>query len=223
MNTIARRAVDPLAPTDRRAPAGEADEAWTLRAVARAKRGDRQAVRWLYSRYAGGVRVYLASLLRDPDAVEDVVQTTFLKVLTRIDRYEPREVPFEAWLLRVARNAAFDELRRRRSRDSLPILEGDAVVEPDDLGPALWDALERLPLAWREVLVLRHVVGLSVAEIADRLGTTPKAVGALQERACAGLRASLGGGAGAAAPRPGRFTPRDGRAPSGRRLIERLG
>src|SRR3954447_15349765 len=156
MNTIARRAADPLAPIDMRAPAGEATtEAWTLRVVASAKHGDRQAVRWLYSRYAAAVRLYVGSLLRDSDAVEDVVQTTFLKVITRIDRYEAREVPFEAWLLRVARNAAFDELRRRRTRESRPIGDGDGVVvEAEEITGELWEALGHLPAAWREVLVL---------------------------------------------------------------------
>jgi RNA polymerase sigma-70 factor (ECF subfamily) len=220
MNTNSWRVADALAPIDMRAPAGEAaTEAWTLRVVASAKHGDRQAVRWLYSRYAAGVRMYVGSLLRDADAVEDVVQTTFLKVLTRIDRYEARDVPFEAWLLRVARNAAFDELRRRRTRESLPILEGDAVVEADDLGPALWEALDRLPAAWREVLVLRHVVGLSVAEVAERLGSTTKAVSALQERACAGLRECM---SGAPAPRTGRFEPRR-RSSESRPVVEQLG
>ena len=88
-----------------------AAEAWTLQVVARIKQGDRQAVRHLYARHAPAVRTAVAAMLRDPDAVDDVVQTTFLRLRTRLDGYQPDDVPFETWLLRIARNAAIDESR----------------------------------------------------------------------------------------------------------------
>jgi RNA polymerase sigma-70 factor (ECF subfamily) len=179
-----------------RTPAGAArHEAWTSQAIARAKLGDRHAVRYLYAHYAADVRSYLGSLLRDPDLVDDVVQTTFLKVLTKIDRYEPGDSPFEAWLLRVARNAAFDELRRRRTGAGAarPLADADAVAAGEQLGGDVWDALDRLPAAWREVLVLRHVLGLSVREVASRLQMSPQGVRALQDRASASVRGTLGG------------------------------
>ena len=176
--------------SDRVAGGAPRSEAWTLQVVARVKQGDRQAVRHLYARYAPAVRTSVAPILRDPDAVDDVVQTTFLKLLTRLDRYRPGDVPFEAWLLRVARNAAIDELRRRRSRESVPMHERDGASS-GGASPELPAALERLPATYREVLLLRHVVGLSVQETADRLGTTPKTLRMLQERACAALRGEL--------------------------------
>src|SRR3954453_4449026 len=116
---------------------GTAPEARPLQAVAQVKRGDRQAVRHLYTRYAPEVRTYVASIVRDADVVDDVVQTTFLKLLTGIHGYEPGRVPFEAWLFRVARNTAFDELRRRRPRNAVPITERDGVPgEPPGRGLA---------------------------------------------------------------------------------------
>jgi RNA polymerase sigma-70 factor, ECF subfamily len=191
MNTNARRH-GPRPATDMRAPTGARNEAWTSQAIARAQHGDRHAVRYLYSQYASVVRLYLGSLLRDPDLVDDVVQTTFLKVLTKIDRYEAREVPFEAWLIRVARNAAFDELRRRRAGDLRPLLEEDAAIAVGcELPGELWDALDRLPSMWREVLVLRYVLGLPVPEVSSRLGMTPRAVRTLSDRGCASLRGAL--------------------------------
>ena len=203
-----------------RAPAREArHEAWTLQAVARAKQGDRSAVRYLYNRHAPTVRHYAASLLRDADLVDDVVQTTFLKLITKLHTYEPREVPFEAWLLRVARNVAYDELRRRRSRDSVPYLEHDAAAGVNWDGADVHAALDDLPPAWREVLVLRHVVGLSTTEIADRLGTDRRSVATLLERASTSLRGKLRG------PVPDGFAaelaarPR----PPHRPLVQRLG
>ena len=58
-------------------------------AVRRAQRGDGDALRFLYLRYAATVRRCAAALLQDADAAEDVVQITFLKVLTRLGSYEP--------------------------------------------------------------------------------------------------------------------------------------
>lgn len=172
---------------------GSNDETLTLRAVARAKEGDRHAIRYLYSRYSDAVRRYSISLLRDPDAADDVVQTTFLKLLTKIDRYEPRDVPFEAWLLRVARNVALDEMRRRKAAPSTEVLDHDAALE--DMGTerlgTLRAALAKIPPNQREVLVLRHLVGLSSAEIADRLETTEAAVRTLHQRARTNLKLAL--------------------------------
>ncbi len=88
-----------------------AAEAWTLQVVARVKQGDRQAVRHLHTRYAAAVRTSVAPMLRDPDAVDDVVRTTFLRLRTGLEDYQPDDVPFETWLLRVARNAALEGSR----------------------------------------------------------------------------------------------------------------
>ena len=83
-------------------------------AVARARAGDPDALRFLYLRYADNVYGYVCSIVRDEHEAEDVTQQIFAKLLTTLDRYEPRQVPFSAWILRVAHNAAIDHLRARR-------------------------------------------------------------------------------------------------------------
>ena len=55
------------------------------------------------------------SLLRDDHEAEDVTQHVFAKLMTNLHKYEPREVPFSAWILRVARNVAVDHMRQRRA------------------------------------------------------------------------------------------------------------
>ena len=80
-------------------------------AVARAKQGDREALRFLYVRYADHVYGYVASIVRDDYEAEDVTQHLFAKLMTALPKYEPREVPFSAWILRVARNVAVDNPR----------------------------------------------------------------------------------------------------------------
>src|SRR3954451_6640396 len=85
------------------------------RAVARAKEGDQEAFRFLYLRYADNVYGYVRSIVRDDYEAEDVTQHVFTKLITTLPKYQQREVPFAAWILRVARNVAVDHMRSRRA------------------------------------------------------------------------------------------------------------
>lgn len=162
-------------------------------AVARAQAGDRSALRFLYIEYKDNVYGYVLSFIRDPHEAEDVTQHVFLKLMSVIHKYQAREVPFASWLLRVARNTALDHLRQRR------MLPCEEVYEPtrafDDSGRdrrwGLEQALGALPEEQRNVVVLRHLVGLTPAEIADRMGRTEASVHGLHHRARKALRKEL--------------------------------
>jgi len=165
-----------------------------MQAVARAKQGDREALRFLYIQYADNVYGYVASLLRDDHEAEDVTQHVFAKLMTSIHKYESREVPFSAWILRVARNVAVDHLRQRRAVPCEEVrMEGG--YESNDEGSlrktSLTEALSTLPVEQREVLVLRHLVGLSPGEIATRMGKTEPSIHGLHHRGRGALRAAL--------------------------------
>ena len=87
----------------------------TQEAVARAKAGDTEGLHYLYVRYADDVLRYVTSFVRDHHEAEDITQNVFAKLMKAIKKYEQREVPFDAWILRVARNAALDHLRAKRA------------------------------------------------------------------------------------------------------------
>jgi RNA polymerase sigma-70 factor (ECF subfamily) len=151
------------------------------------------ALHFLYVRFADDVCGYVQSIVRDSHEAEDITQNVFAKLTTAIQRYEPRDVPFAAWILRVSRNLALDHLRARRQ---IPFEE----VRTDDEGhdqlgfdrsQSLRDALRRLPDEQREVLVLRHLVGLSPGEIAERLGKTEGSIHGLHHRGRGALQAAL--------------------------------
>jgi RNA polymerase sigma-70 factor (ECF subfamily) len=164
-------------------------------AVARAKAGDQEAVRFLYMRYADNVYGYVRSIVRDHHEAEDVTQHVFAKLMTALPKYEARDVPFAAWILRVARNVALDHMRQRRAIPCEEVRELD--TRRNDQGDAqqtsltLREALEVLPDDQREVVVLRHLVGLSPGEIAGRLGKTEPAIHGLHHRGRGALRTSL--------------------------------
>lgn len=82
-------------------------------AVARAKSGDQEAVRFLHACYAESVYDYVLSILGDPHKADDATQHVFLRLRSVIHGYEPREAPFSSWLMRIARDMAIHHLRRQ--------------------------------------------------------------------------------------------------------------
>jgi RNA polymerase sigma-70 factor (ECF subfamily) len=157
----------------------------TQEAVARVKEGDPEGLHYLYVRYADDLLTYVASLVKDQHEAEGITQDIFAKLMTAIKKYEQREVPFDAWILRVARNAALDHLRARRAipTEEVRLVDIGPAKTGLDRGRALRQALEDLPEDQREVLVLRHIVGLSPVTIADTLDTTESLVRSLHQRA----------------------------------------
>jgi RNA polymerase sigma-70 factor, ECF subfamily len=162
-------------------------------AVARAQIGDMEAFRFLYLRYKNNVYGYVLSILGDEHDAEDATQYVFLKLMSAIRQYEPRTVPFTAWIIRVARNVAVDCQRQRRTvlceevwKPPLPADESDR-----DRRWGLEHALETLPPDQRGVLMLRHLVGLSPTEIAAQMGRTEASIHGLHHRARQALRREL--------------------------------
>ena len=168
-------------------PGGSAatrDSRLVAAAVAAAQRGDREGLHFLYVRFAADVQRYVQGFLQDPHEAEDITQNVFAKLLTAIGRYQPREVPFEAWLLRVARNAALDCLRARRATPCEEVRVHDEEVGRlrRERSNDLLAALDLLPSEQREVLVLRHIVGYSPSEIATALNKTESSIHGLHHR-----------------------------------------
>ena len=159
-------------------------DARLLKAVLRAKEGDRDALRFLYVRYADNIYGYVRSILRDEHAAEDITQDVFAKLPTALARYEPRSVPFAAWILRVARNLALDHIRAVRAIPCEEVRPVDSVADDYSFerSRALQDALDALPPDQRQVLILRHVAGLSPGEIARSLGKTEGSIHGLHHR-----------------------------------------
>jgi|SRR5215210_4245494 len=161
--------------------------------VGRAKAGDREAVRYLYIRYANNVYGYVRSIVRDDYEAEDITQHVFAKLITVVERYEPRAVPFSRWILRLAHNAAVDYLRANRPMlcDEVRAVDELTDEEAGDRLSSLHSALAELSEEQRNVVVLRHVVGLSPGEIAKRLGKTESSIHGLHFRARGLLRSHL--------------------------------
>jgi RNA polymerase sigma-70 factor (ECF subfamily) len=162
-------------------------------AVARAKQGDAEGIHYLYVRFSDDVLRYVNSLVRDYHEAEDITHNVFAKLITAITKYEERAVPFTAWIMRVARNAALDHLRARRAvpAEEVRVAETEEADSSLERGLDIREALEELPTDQREVLVLRHVMGLTPVEIAGTLEKTESSVHGLHHRGRRALQGAL--------------------------------
>jgi len=166
--------------------------------VERAKDGDQQALAELYERYLPRIYRYVAARLPAADA-EDVTSTVFLKMVDSLGRYEWRGLPFGAWLFRIARNEVVSFVRRERYREADPLDEALRDPAPSAAGAfedaaqlaAVRDAIAQLPPAQRDVIELRFIAGLSVAETAKVLGKFETNVKVLQHKGVAKLQRLL--------------------------------
>ncbi len=164
----------------------------TRLAVALAKEGDRDALRYLYISYSHNIYGYVRSIVRDDHEAEDVTQHVFAKLMTTLGKYDDRGVPFFAWLLRLARNVAIDHLRANRLTPTETVIDPDMTSGADlDRAETVRVALATLPDEQRKVVVLRHVVGLTPGEIADQMGRSESSIHGLHHRGRRALQREL--------------------------------
>jgi RNA polymerase sigma-70 factor (ECF subfamily) len=154
----------------------------------------------LYRRSFPRVYAYVASLLGDRAAAEDTTALAFERAYRKRHRYRAGRGTHEAWLFGIARNAALDELRRRRRQATLEHDPEDADGGgPDDHAElALRRATVRAALAElepreRELVALKFMAGLSNAEIAGVLGISESNAGTKLHRTVNKLREACDG------------------------------
>lgn len=176
---------------------------------------DPEQIREIYTASAGRLVAQILAVTGDYAEAQDVVQEAFVRALTRITNLRGLDNP-EAWLRTVALNIARSRHRRRMLLDRL-VRSGKLGrqasapgVSPDHV--ALVEALQRLPRATRETVVLHHIADLPVAEVAQELDCSVSAVKARLKRG----RESLAGYLGDAPPAPAPVPPAGQRSFPGR-------
>ncbi|HXO08887.1 MAG TPA: sigma-70 family RNA polymerase sigma factor [Solirubrobacteraceae bacterium] len=149
----------------------------------------------LYRSSRDDVYAYVATLLCDRAAAEDVTALAFERAFRRRRTFDRRRGEERAWLFGIARNAALDELRRRKRVAALMTDPEDASAAVDEAGPdvalrrtAVREALAKLPAREREVIALKFHAGLRNAELARVLGISESAAGTLIHRTMQKLR-----------------------------------
>ena len=168
----------------------------TRRLVERAQRGDRDAYEQLARDAARRLFLVASRLLRDRDAAEDAVQQTLVAVWRDIGTLRDPE-RFEAWTYRIVVRYCRQEARRHhRMGITVVDLSDTMAAAPDGLADvALHDqlgrAFDRLSLDHRTVIVLHHLVGLPLGEIAEILDIPYGTVGSRLHHAMRAMRTAI--------------------------------
>jgi RNA polymerase sigma factor (sigma-70 family) len=163
------------------------DESGEADLIARVRKGELAAFNQLVERHQTTVYNLCLRMLGSQQPAEDTTQEAFISAYRHIDKF--RGGKFRSWLLRIAANACYDELRRRKSRPATSLDEpqgqDDRHIDPPDNAPsmeehaeqmelrgALQAALARLPDDQRLALILCDVQGYDYAEIAVIMQST---------------------------------------------------
>jgi RNA polymerase sigma-70 factor (ECF subfamily) len=154
----------------------------------------------LYRSSRDDLYAYVASLLHDGPAAEEVTATAFERAYRKRKRFDSSKGEPRAWLFGIARNAALDELRRRSRQAEMAVepadLDGASVetgTETSERRLALKAGLAHLGARDRELIALKFFAGLDNSEIASVLGISESNAGTRLHRAVTKLREALDG------------------------------
>ena len=165
------------------------------RLIERVAAGDRAAWAALFERHLAAVVGFAWYQLGDRAAAEDVAQETFVRLIGKIEGWQPGGPALRTWLFRVARNLCIDHRRAARMvpLEALPDRPGDApdLERSVDLRRSVRRALDSLPERQRTALVLVTYLGLTNQEAAGTLDVSEEAVESLLARARRTLRQRL--------------------------------
>lgn len=159
---------------------------------------DKEAFVELYEAYFDKIYRYIVLKIGDRTEAEDMTQQVFLKALKFLPSYKWKDVPFSAWLYRIAHNQVVDHFRQSARQQSCELTEEITPDDPDE-NPQnqtelkvdiqnLVKAARQLTKAQQEVIALRFSSDLPVAEVARLMGRSEGAVKALQHSAVVALR-----------------------------------
>jgi len=163
--------------------------------IERAQRGDRGALSELYRRHADAVYRYVHLRVGDAIVAEDLTAEVFLRALEGLEEYRYTGVPFIVWLYRIAHARTVDHWRQTGRRQETELSDRMAAtganpevivgtrIERADLAAAL----RRLTNDQQQVIILRFVEEMSLAQVAAVMNKTVGAVKALQHRALVSL------------------------------------
>ena len=170
--------------------------------ISLASEGDADAFGALYIKYIDQIYNYIYFRTSNGKDAEDICSRVFIRALNHIERYEDRGYPFSAWLYRIAHNLVVNWYRDRERSDEIPLeeqyppptMDGNVEerIEKEDDKDLLMAIIHGLSEDRKELLILKHVEGLTNYEIGQIMDRTEGAIKALYHRTLESLRDDYG-------------------------------
>ena len=145
----------------------------------------------IYLQYHDKVRAYVRGKIQDPHDVEDLVSAVFMKIVQKLDSYDPEKASVSTWVYTVTRNTVTDHFRTRRTLVALEDYMADEAPEElnDGVLDSLADALLALKEKERSLIVLHYYTGHTLKEVAEMMGMSYINAKVIHKKALESLRA----------------------------------
>lgn len=135
----------------------------------------------IYAQYRDKVFGFVRSKVFQSSDVEDLVQTVFLKVYSRLDQYDETKASMSTWIYTITRNTVCDYWKERRSRSVLELTDNaenageeapDAAILNQEALEELACALEKLPQNQRDIIILLYYKNMDRKNVAEAFNMT---------------------------------------------------
>ena len=151
----------------------------------------------IYKEYQPKVRAYVRGKIQDPHDVEDLVSAVFVKVVKKLDSFDPAKASISTWVYTITRNTVTDYFRTRRSMvafEDFMMDESPAMGLTDDALDSLAEALLSLKERERDLIVLHYYSGHTLKEVAEMMGMSYVNAKVIHKKALTGLQAFYAAG-----------------------------
>ena len=150
----------------------------------------------IYLQYHDKVRAYVRGKIQDPHDVEDLVSAVFMKIVQKLDSYDPEKASVSTWVYTITRNTVTDHFRTRR--DMVEFEDYMADEAPEELNDGVLDSLADALLALKEkersLIVLHYYTGHTLKEVAEMMGMSYINAKVVHKKALTGLQAYYAAG-----------------------------
>ena len=148
----------------------------------------------IYEEFQPKVRAYVRRKIHDPHDAEDLVSAVFMKVVQKLDTFDPAKASVSTWVYTITRNIVTDYFRTQRSMVAFEDYMLDETELTDDALDSLADALMSLKEKERDLIVLHYYSGHTLKTVAEMMGMSYINAKVIHKKALTSLQAFYAAG-----------------------------
>ena len=148
----------------------------------------------IYEEFQPKVRAYVRGKIHDPHDTKDLVSAVFMKVVQKLDSFDPAKASVSTWVYTITRNTVTDYFRTWRSMVAFEDYMVDETELADDALDCLADALMSLKEKERDLIVLHYYSGHTLKTVAEMMGMSYINAKVIHKKALTSLQAFYAAG-----------------------------